>query len=111
MLKIQTIDDAVNTFIVGDCKEVMERMPTASVDLVLTSPPYADKRDYGTKNASIAPDEYVDWFMPKAQEIYRVLKPTGSFVLNISDKVVGGYQHLYVFELLLKLCKDVGFHL
>ena len=111
MLKIQTIDDAVNTFIVGDCKEVMERMPTASIDLVLTSPPYADKRDYGTKNASIAPDEYVDWFIPKAQEIYRVLKPTGSFVLNISDKVVGGYQHLYVFELLLKLCKEVGFHL
>lgn len=111
MLKIQTIDDAVNTFIVGDCKEVMERMPTESIDLVLTSPPYADKRDYGTKNASIAPDEYVDWFIPKAQEIYRVLKPTGSFVLNISDKVVGGYQHLYVFELLLKLCKEVGFHL
>ena len=111
MLKIQTIDDAVNTFIVGDCKEVMERLPTESIDLVLTSPPYADKRDYGTKNASIAPDEYVDWFIPKAQEIYRVLKPTGSFVLNISDKVVGGYQHLYVFELLLKLCKEVGFHL
>lgn len=111
MLRIKTIDDVVNTFIVGDCKEVMERIPTESIDLVLTSPPYADKRDYGTKNASIAPDEYVDWFIPKAQEIYRVLKPTGSFVLNISDKVVGGYQHLYVFELLLKLCKEVGFHL
>ena len=49
--------------------------------------------------------------MPKAQEIYRVLKPTGSFVLNISDKVVEGYQHLYAFELVLKLCKEVGFHL
>lgn len=71
MLKMQTIDDAVNTFIVGDCKEVMESMPTGSIDLVLTSPPYADKRDYGTKNASILPDEYVDWFIPKAQEIYR----------------------------------------
>lgn len=111
MLNIQTIDDAVNKFIVGDCKEVMERMPAESIDLVLTSPPYADKRDYGTKNASIAPDEYVNWFIPKAQEIYRILKPTGSFVLNISDKVVGGFQHLYVFELLLELCKDVGFHL
>ncbi|GKI13612.1 methyltransferase [Oscillospiraceae bacterium] len=111
MLKMQTIDDAVNAFIVGDCKEVMERMPAESIDLVLTSPPYADKRDYGTKNASILPDEYVDWFMPKAQEIYRVLKPTGSFVLNISDKVVEGYQHLYAFELVLKLCKEVGFHL
>ena len=45
MLKMQTIDDAVNAFIVGDCKEVMERMPAESIDLVLTSPPYADKRD------------------------------------------------------------------
>lgn len=111
MLNIQIIDDAVNRFIVGDCKEVMESLPTESIDLVLTSPPYADKRDYGTKDASIAPDDYVDWFIPKAQEIYRLLKPTGSFVLNISDKVVDRYQHLYVFELLLKLCQEVGFHL
>lgn len=93
MLNIQIIDDAVNRFIVGDCKEVMESLPTESIDLVLTSPPYADKRDYGTKDASIAPDDYVDWFIPKAQEIYRLLKPTGSFVLNISDKVVDRYQH------------------
>lgn len=110
-MKKQNINAVINTFIVGDCGEKMKEIPSQSIDLVLTSPPYADKRDYGSKDASIAPDDYVDWFIPKAKEIYRILKPTGSFVLNISDKVVDGYQHLYVFELLLKLCKNVGFHL
>ena len=110
-MKKQSIDTIINKFIVGDCGEAMKQIPSQSIDLVLTSPPYADKRDYGSKDASIAPDDYVDWFIPKAREIYRILKPTGSFVLNISDKVVDGYQHLYVFELLLKLCKNVGFHL
>ncbi len=107
----RTLDEVLNTFVVGDCEEVMKRIPSSSIDLVLTSPPYADQRDYGNENASIAPDHYVEWFLPKAREIYRILKPTGSFVLNISDKVVNGYQHLYVFELLLKLCNEIGFHL
>lgn len=106
-----TMDDFVGKFIEGDCVEVMRRMPSDSVDLVITSPPYADQRDYGIASASVAPDDYVDWFLPKAVQIYRVLKPTGSFVLNINDKVVNGFQHLYVFELVLRLCNDIGFHL
>lgn len=105
------ITDFENKFIVGDCESIMTEIPDACVDLVVTSPPYADKRDYGSKIGSIPPDRYVDWFLPKAREIYRILNPNGSFILNISDKVVDGYQHLYVFELLLKLCNEVGFHL
>ena len=105
------MDDFIGKFIEGDCVEVMRRIPAASVDLVITSPPYADQRDYGIALASVAPDDYVDWFLPKAAQIYRVLKPTGSFVLNINDKVVNGFQHLYVFELVLRLCNDIGFHL
>lgn len=100
-----------NQFIVGNCETVMKSFPNSCIDFVLTSPPYADKRDYGCDSESISPDKYVDWFMPIGQEIFRILKPNGSFVLNISDKVVDGYQHLYVFELLLKLCKEIGFHL
>ena len=110
-MKKQKIETYLNKFIVGDCETIMKQFPSDSIDLVLTSPPYADKRDYGTEVASIAPDAYVDWFLPKGREIFRILKPNGSFVLNISDKVVAGYQHLYVFELLLKLCQEVGFHL
>ncbi len=111
MGKKRTLNTFKNKFICGDCETILKTMPDACVDLVLTSPPYADKRDYGDVDGTIPPDEYVDWFIPKAKEIYRVLKEDGSFVLNISDKVVDNYQHLYVFELLLKLCKNVGFHL
>lgn len=111
MREQQAIATFTNKFFVGDCENVMKRFPSEGIDLVLTSPPYADQRDYGAENTSIAPDDYVEWFLPKAREIYRVLKPEGSFILNISDKIVDGYQHLYVFELLLKLCQEVGFHL
>src|SRR4051794_20427284 len=70
-----------NQILPGDCREVLPRMPDSLVDLIVTSPPYADqrKRTYG----GIPIDEYVQWFMPIARELHRVLKPTGSFVLNI----------------------------
>ena len=103
MAKKRTLNTFRGKFICGDCEDILKTMPDSSIDLVLTSPPYADKRDYGDVDGTIPPDEYVDWFIPKAKEIYRVLKEDGSFILNISDKVVGNYQHLYVFELLLKL--------
>lgn len=98
-------------FWAGDCEKVLQRFPNDSIDFILTSPPYADKRDYGTEGSSVNADDYVAWFLPKARQIYRVLKPNASFVLNISDKVVGDFQHLYVFELVLTLCKKIGFHL
>lgn len=107
----RSIRDFENRFIVGDCAEILKGFPPKSIDLVFTSPPYADQRDYGTDSSSISSDDYVKWFAPKARQIYRVLKSDGSFVLNINDKVVDGYQHLYVFELVIYLCKKVGFHL
>lgn len=87
-------------------------MEEACIDMVFTSPPYADQiKDYGEITKKIKPAEYVDWFLPRAREIYRVLKPTGSFVLNINDKLDGKYQSLYVFKLVIALCEEVGFHL
>lgn len=100
-----------NKFIVGDCEEVLKDFPPKSIDLVFTSPPYADQRNYGAGDSSIPPDDYIKWFTPKARQIKRVLKDNGSFVLNINDKVVSNYQHLYVFELVIHLCKKIGFHL
>jgi len=105
------IENLQGKFLSGDCEKVLRRFPDDCIDLVLTSPPYADKRDYGTEGSSVSADDYVTWFLPKARQIYRVLKPNGSFVLNISDKVVDDFQHLYVFDLVLALCKKVGFHL
>lgn len=85
----------------GDCAEIMRGLSDSSVDLVVTSPPYADQRakTYG----GVRPDDYVSWFLPIADQIFRVLKPSGSFVLNIKERVVNGERHTYVIELILAL--------
>lgn len=85
----------------GDCREVLPCLPDSCVDLIVTSPPYADQRvqTYG----GIKPDAYVDWFRPIGEQLFRVLNPTGSFVLNIKERVVGGERHTYVLELILAL--------
>ena len=87
----KSVESFLGKFICGDCEEVMRKIPDSSIDLVVTSPPYADKRDYGSADGTIPPDEYVKWFMPKAKQIHRILKDDGSFVLNISDKVVDNF--------------------
>lgn len=87
----------------GDCHRILPLFAAESVDLIVTSPPYADQRSrtYG----GIAPDEYVDWFLPITDELLRVLKPSGSFVLNIKERVVNGERHTYVIELILAMRK------
>jgi site-specific DNA-methyltransferase (adenine-specific)/site-specific DNA-methyltransferase (cytosine-N4-specific) len=69
----------------GDSKEVLKDIPSNSVDLIVTSPPYADQRKsiYG----GIHPDQYVKWFLPISAQLLRVLNPSGSFILNIKEKV------------------------
>ncbi len=88
----------------GDSKYELKKIPDNSVDLIFTSPPYADSRKntYG----GIHPDNYVEWFMPISHELLRVLKPDGTFVLNIKEKVVGGERHTYVIELILNMRKQ-----
>lgn len=95
--------DYFNKIINGDCQQVLKTLPEDSVDLIFTSPPYADQRSstYG----GIKAEKYVAWFMPKADEFLRVLKPTGSFVLNIKERVVNGERHTYVLELILEMRK------
>ena len=85
----------------GDCLDVIKTLEDNSIDLIVTSPPYSDQRKstYG----GIHPDKYVEWFLPISAELLRVLKPTGSFVLNIKEKVVNGERHTYVIELILAL--------
>jgi DNA modification methylase len=85
----------------GDCAEILRSVDDNSIDLIFTSPPYADSRKdtYG----GIHPDEYVNWFLPITKELLRVLKPTGTFVLNIKERVVESERHTYVIELILKM--------
>jgi site-specific DNA-methyltransferase (adenine-specific) len=88
----------------GDCVEVLKSLEDNSIDLIFTSPPYADSRanTYGGHKA----EDYVTWFLPISQELLRVLKPTGTFVLNIKEKVVNGERHTYVIELILGMRKQ-----
>ena len=85
----------------GDCLHALADTPDDTFDLVFTSPPYADRRakTYG----GVKPEKYVEWFVPRAAEFLRVLKPTGTFVLNIKEKVEKGQRHTYVLELILAL--------
>lgn len=91
----------VNQIVEGDCRQLLPQLPDECVDLIVTSPPYADQRKhvYG----GVPPDEYVEWFLPISAELKRVLKPTGSFILNIKERVVNGERHTYVIELILKM--------
>lgn len=88
-----------------DCIEGMKLLPDNSIDLIFTSPPYADLRGY----SKIKPDDYVDWFLPKAKEMFRILKSTGSFILNINDKTDNGERHLFLYDLVIALKREIGF--
>jgi len=88
----------------GDCLKVLQELPENSVDLIITSPPYADQRKstYG----GIHPDKYVEWFIPTSKQLQRVLKPSGTFILNIKEKVLNGERCTYVLELILEMKKN-----
>lgn len=91
----------------GDSKDVLSSFADNSIDLIITSPPYADQRKntYG----GIHPDKYVEWFIPITVELLRVLKPTGTFILNIKEKVVDGERSTYVMELIIEMRKQGWF--
>lgn len=88
----------------GKCEDILPTFPDEFVDLVVTSPPYADnrKKTYG----GVPVNHYVEWFLPISTQLRRVLKPEGSFVLNIKERVVGGERHTYVLELILEMRKQ-----
>ena len=85
----------------GDCAEILDQLPTNSINLIFTSPPYADRR------GGVVPNEYVQWFMPITGQLFRVLKPTGTFILNIKENIVAGERSTYVLHLILAL-KEAG---
>ncbi|MFA5238995.1 MAG: site-specific DNA-methyltransferase [Phycisphaerae bacterium] len=93
-----------NTIIYGDNQDVLRTFPDNCIDFIITSPPYAEARKnvYG----GVSPNKFVEWFLPKSEQFLRVLKPDGTFVLNIKEKVVGGQRHTYVIELILEMKKQ-----
>jgi len=95
----------------GDAIAVLSEMTDDSVDLVMTSPPFGlvRKKDYGNVDA----ERYVDWFRSFGVQFHRVLKSTGSLVIDIGGAWIPGQptRSLYHYELLIMLCRELGFHL
>jgi site-specific DNA-methyltransferase (cytosine-N4-specific) len=95
----------------GDSLDALAKLRPSSVDLIMTSPPFGlvRKKEYGNVDA----EEYLDWFKPFAKAFKRVLKETGSLVIDIGGAWNQGIptRNLYHFKLLIMLCEDFGFHL
>ena len=117
-MEVETIENSAifhetpfGKIVQGDCVNVLASCPDDSVDLIMTSPPFGlvRKKDYGNVDA----ESYVDWFKPFASVFHRVLKDSGSFVVDIGGAWNKGYptRNLYHFKLLIMLCEEFGFHL
>lgn len=95
----------------GDSLQLIKFLPESSINLILTSPPFAltRKKEYGNESA----EKYIEWFLPFADEFKRVLTDDGSFVLDLGGAYLPGnpVRSIYQYELLLRLCKEVGFFL
>ena len=95
----------------GDSLNLLQALPSDCVDLVVTSPPFAllRKKSYGNKDQA----DYVDWLCTFGTEVRRVLRETGSFVLDLGGAYRRGVpvRSLHQYRVLLKLCDEVGYHL
>jgi len=98
------MEDIITKILLGNSKEVLKTIEDNSIDLIVTSPPYADRRKktYG----GVDPKNYVEWFLPISEQLLRVLKSTGTFILNIKEKAESGERSIYVLELILALRKQ-----
>lgn len=107
----QVYRTALGEMYCADSLEFMRSMGAGSVDLVVTSPPYAlhFKKEYG----NIDQEGYITWFLPFAAEVKRILKPSGSFVLNVGGAWTPGHptRSLYHYRLLLALCDELDYKL
>lgn len=90
----------------GDSFDLIKQLDDNSIDLIVTSPPYADIVNYGKQVSIMKPSDYVDWILPLFNEIYRVLKPSGSFILNINDKCDNKLRSTFIYELIYRNSKE-----
>ena len=112
MISVRPYFKAANgCIILGDSLAYMASLPDESVDLIMTSPPFGlvRKKDYG----NVESHEYVDWFKPFGEQFKRLLKPSGSLVIDIGGAWIPGQptRSLYHFELVIMLCRELGYYL
>jgi DNA modification methylase len=94
----------LDKILLGDCETVLKTYPEGKIDLIMTSPPYADNRKSTYSGVPI--NDYVKWFLPISKELKRVLSPTGTFILNIKERANNGERQTYVIELILEMKKQ-----
>jgi site-specific DNA-methyltransferase (adenine-specific)/site-specific DNA-methyltransferase (cytosine-N4-specific) len=96
----------LNKIYLGDTMELVKKLSPNSIDLVVTSPPYANTVSYGDNVSILDPEQYVNWLLQLFLGAKNFLKDSGSFILNINDKVENGERSTYVFELIYRIVKE-----
>ena len=92
-----------NNLYIGDCIKLSKKLANNSIDLVITSPPYADTVKYGEKVQNFKSYQYVDWITDLFDILYDKVKDDGSFILNINDKIESGLRSTYVYQLIISI--------
>jgi len=100
-----------NKIYYNDSFELIKQIDNNSIDLIVTSPPYANTTSYGKDINTYHPKDYNDWIMPLIIDIGDKLKDTGSFILNINDKIQKGYRSIYVFDLVVRIVNETKLNL
>ena len=96
----------INKIHFENCLDGLKKVDSNSVNLIVTSPPYADATEYGKKIECFKSDNYSDWFIPIVKEIERVMAEDGSFILNINDKIDTGFRSIYVYDMVCRIVKE-----
>jgi len=104
---VMTQTERAQMLINGDCLEVMKSIESGSVDLWVTSPPYAKQRDYnGAESKS-----YLEFISPIMMEAKRTLHENGSIFFNIKEHCKNGQRDLYVYKMVIHFVEELGFRL
>ena len=95
----------------GDTLDIIQHVPDGSVNLVLTSPPFAltSQKEYGNKNEA----DYIEWFLQFSNEFKRILTDDGSFVVDLGGAYLPGHpvRSIYQYELLCRMVREQGYFL
>lgn len=103
MMHNTNMDLKKNNLYIGDCIKLSKKLANNSIDLVITSPPYADTVKYGEKVQNFKSYQYVDWITDLFDILYDKVKDDGSFILNINDKIESGLRSTYVYQLIISI--------
>ena len=101
----------MNKIFYEDCLTGLKKLDDKSVNLIVTSPPYADTTHYGKNVTCFDTKNYNDWFLPILSELSRVMKDDASFILNINDKIDNGFRSTYVYDLICRIVNETDLKL